>query len=334
MTFHAAAELIDKVEPAPAGPQDLADPDEVSRVRSMIRLDVPATIENLGDQVMASLVETTDEVLRELSACPSPEITDGLTGLLQNVKQLSPMTIIPMAWFYYFLGKEQQRLAGLRTRFQRTTRTLDPLVPALQTELERHRQARMALVKHEHVIRSQLSSLDAHIQAGEKRLAECEAILLPKLEHDARKESGDKARQMQHRHRALGEAASLVTRKVGVLRQARVTTARSLLPIQHLQTRQATMIEMAEAMLTQHIPAWRSQMAIALALHKRDDDTALEICDPDAATEVNQTFRGQLGELLIKQQQHQHDQTRTEQILRQIQAGLAEGAERALPTIA
>jgi uncharacterized protein YaaN involved in tellurite resistance len=305
-----------------------ANAEEVVRIRSRISLDDRSAIASFGDQAQTDLARYADTILRHAVASDRLNIADDLGGVLQVVENLKPATLKQVSFLQRLFGTKQRRLEAFKTDFLRA----DDQVQRTASELRR----KQASLKRDLVALDQLHdrnlvhlrTLEAHIEAGNQFLAECEAVVLPKLAREAEAADDAVATFAAETYANKRQAKEQLSRKVHDLKLSRVVALQTLPQIRLIQKGHSLLIDKLQSSLETTIPAWKSQMTIALALHRQDkvlalgrDDAEMAI-DAEALANVNQALVGAVKDVLAVHQQSQNERADGEQELRRIDGEL------------
>lgn len=263
-----------ELQPAPSDSR-AADPEEVTRALAELDMNDTASILYFGSRAQEQLTEVSDTMLegvRNKDVGPAGNALGEMVSTLRgfDVRRLDPSKERKLV--DRLLGAPKP-LARFLQSYEKVRRQID----AIGDQLERHKGELMVdIASLDRLYTATLGyfhHLAAYIEAGDRKLRELDAQLVPALERDV-ETTGDvlKAQQL----RDVRAARDDLERRVHDLKLTRQVAMQSLPSIRLVQQNDKSLVNKITSVLANTVPLWRTQLAQAVTiLRSRDAGTTL-----------------------------------------------------------
>ena len=220
---------------------------KIDRYKSRITLKDRNDIFQYGTVLQNQMVSFSDTILRQISTKDMGEISDTLTGLINDLKTFNKM--VNGGGFLDFFRSRKKKIIHIRTEYTRVERN----VIKVEQLLEKHYQA---LLKDIHIFDrlaeqngQHYRNLSMYIQAAEEKLEEARLVLL----------SGDAPAGFE-------QQIHMLERKLTDLRLSRMVSMQLVPQIRLVQTNSTTLMHKVQSGIVNILPLWRNHMVLALGL--------------------------------------------------------------------
>jgi uncharacterized protein YaaN involved in tellurite resistance len=254
--------------PAPA--------EQVRELAESIDLLDPALSVTYGARAMADISRFADDLLRRVRVSDSGPVGEILSELLLRLKKLD----------FADLGRDGpgflERLPGIGAVFNAVTRSLvrfDTVAGQVESIAARLDQSMVGLLRDIEILEQLYThnarfhnELNLFIAAGDQRLEQARARDLPRMAEEAQA-SGDPL--LAQGLRDFTEAVARFERRLHDLRLSRTLTLQTAPQIRLIQNSSQILAEKIQAGILTTIPLWKSQMILALSLHRQRGSSRL-----------------------------------------------------------
>ena len=278
-------DLITKAQAAPEAGPDLSalSPAEQQAVLSFakqIDLENAQQVLEYGASAQKNIADFSDTALAKVKTGDLGEIGTMLSGLLVELKTLEEPEKKGIAGLF---RKAKINSEELKARFS----TAEVNVDRISGELEKHK---VTLLKDVAVMDQMydrnlqyFKELTMYILAGEKRLAEVRRTTLEELKARAA-QSGD----AMDAQRANDMAANCdrFEKKLHDLKLTRQVALQMAPQIRLLQNNDSLLVERIQSTLSNTLPLWKSQIVIALGLHRSQEALKAQTAVTDMTNEL------------------------------------------------
>ena len=331
-----------------------ADPTEVARIKSTIRLSDRAALVGFGDNAQRDVGTYADTILRSILNKDTGDVGDLLSEMLLSVKGLDPTTLKDASFFERLFGGVRRRIEKFKNRFQSVAGQVDRVALELERRQDGLKRDIAMLDQLYDKNLGHLRALENHIDAGEAFVAESEATVLPALERKMEAAEGTAAQLAAQELSDTRQAVDRLSRKVHDLKLSRVVAMQTLPQIRLIQNGNSTLADKLQASIMTTIPTWKNQMTVALALHRQESALAMQkeiadttnamlkknaeqlrsgatgieretqrgIVDIDALAKVNEELIGTINDILAIQSQGRQERLQAEQEMKRIEGEL------------
>lgn len=269
-------------------PEARPNADLVSEIRAAIDLDDRQSVAAFGEHAQRAVAEFADGVLRETMNKDAGPIGELLADMLGKVQGLAPDRLKEQGLVERLLGGSRRKVVRFKEQFGSVAAQVDRI--AIELDRQRDGLRRDVAMLDQFYLRNleHLRQLEAHIEAGERYLADYEARELPGLERAAREAGAGESHLAAQRLNDARQAVERFRRRLHDLKLSRAVAQQSLPQIRLIQGGNETLIDKLQSSITTTIPTWKNQMTIALALHRQE--TALSL-DREVADATNAMLR-------------------------------------------
>lgn len=271
-------------------PIDTNSPATVSKVNELakkIDLNNQSLSITYGADTMQEIARFADSMLSRVRAKDAGPVGETLTDLLLKVKDidLSALTKddrgflerIPLIGSLF--NAAQRSLARFNTlagQVEQIASKLDEAMIGLLRDIEVLEQ----LYDHNKNFHENLS---LYIAAGKERLEKARNEELPRLKEEAEKSGDSMAAQAV---RDFAEKINRFERRLHDLELSRTITVQTAPQIRLIQSNDQTLAEKIQTSILTTIPIWKSQMVLALSLHKQKSAAKLQKDVTDTTNEL------------------------------------------------
>jgi uncharacterized protein YaaN involved in tellurite resistance len=246
----------------------LVDPSKVEILVKEIDMESSQSIMKFGSKAQTELQEISQSMLAGVQNKDVGPAGSALTEMITTIK-----------------GFDVTRLNRDRTLWDRLLGRAKPIVAFRERYSQVNEQiARISqeLMRHEHQLLKDIESLDMlydktlgfyenlafYIAAGEKKIADLDAIDIPAMEARVEEaEEGNKVKVAQDL-RNLRAARDDLERRVHDLRLTRQVTMQSLPSIKLVQENDKSLVNKIGSTLNNTVPLWETQMAQAITINQ------------------------------------------------------------------
>ncbi len=249
------------VEPGAPAPAEVAD--------ALAELDLSNSHSILffGSHAQEQLTTVSDSMLERVRVKDVGPAGEALNDMVATLRGFDVSGLDPNAepgWFARLLGKGRdaakllQRYEQVRDQIEGITEQLEGHKTGLLVDIEALDRLYAANLEYFH-------TLETYIAAGEEKLNELDARVVPEAERLA-SESGDTL--AAQRLRDLRGARDDLERRVHDLRLTRQVTMQSLPSIRLVQENDKSLVGKINSTLVNTVPLWRQQLAQAVTIHR------------------------------------------------------------------
>ena len=271
----ALAELRAAELPAPSDeivPLDAAPPATAEEIRArMAEIDISDTnsIVSFGTRAQSELQEISQAMLADVKNKDVGPAGDSLREIVSTIRGFSAEELEAgrrPSWWDRLLGRAQP-MAKFAARYEEVQGQIDRITDNL--------------LAHEHRLLKDIKSLDQlydktlgfydelalYIAAGEEKLAQIDATMIPAAERAASDGIGDDVLDAQSL-RDLRAARDDLDRRVHDLKLTRQVTMQSLPSIRLVQENDKALVTKINSTLVNTVPLWETQLAQALTIQR------------------------------------------------------------------
>jgi uncharacterized protein YaaN involved in tellurite resistance len=249
------------VEPGAPAPAEVAD--------ALAELDLSDSHSILffGSRAQEQLTTVSDSMLERVRVKDVGPAGEALNDMVATLRGFDVSGLDPNAepgWFARLLGKGRdaakllQRYEQVRDQIEGITEQLEGHKTGLLVDIEALDRLYAANLDYFH-------TLETYIAAGQEKLNELDARVVPEAERLA-SESGDTL--AAQRLRDLRGARDDLERRVHDLRLTRQVTMQSLPSIRLVQENDKSLVGKINSTLVNTVPLWRQQLAQAVTIHR------------------------------------------------------------------
>lgn len=269
-------------------PEARPNADLVSEIRDAIDLDDRESVAAFGEHAQRAVAEFADGVLRETMNKDAGPIGELLADMLAKVQGLAPDRLKEQGLVERLLGGTKRKVVRFKEQFGSVAAQVDRI--AIELDRQRDGLRRDVAMLDQFYLRNleHLRQLEAHIEAGERYMADYEARELPRLERAASEAGAGESHLAAQQLNDARQAVERFRRRLHDLKLSRAVAQQSLPQIRLIQGGNETLIDKLQSSITTTIPTWKNQMTIALALHRQE--TALTL-DREVADATNAMLR-------------------------------------------
>ncbi|GHU05850.1 tellurite resistance protein [Alphaproteobacteria bacterium] len=268
-------------------PLALTNPDEIALIAQAIDFGDPALTITYGAKAMRDIAGFSDSVLKSVRAKDAGPIGEQLTELLVKVRSIDIDQINARPGFL-----ERLPVVGALFRtVERTTAQFDTLLEQVEKISAKLDDASVSLLRDIELLeqlfgtnRGFHADLSAHIEAGKAKLEEAQSQTLPALQKKAENGDGMTAQEV----RDFKDRLDRFERRLHDLQLSRAITLQTAPQIRLIQNNDQTLAEKIQTSILSTIPIWKSQMVLALSLHKQRQAVGLQ---KDVADATNAMLR-------------------------------------------
>jgi len=271
-------------------PIDTNSPATVSKVTELaksIDLNNQSLSITYGADTMQEIARFADSMLSRVRAKDAGPVGETLTDLLLKVKDIDLSALakdnrgflerIPLIGSLF--NAAQRSLARFNTlagQVEQIASKLDEAMIGLLRDIEVLEQ----LYDHNKNFHENLS---VYIAAGKERLEKARTEELPRLKDEAEKSGDSMAAQAV---RDFAEKINRFERRIHDLELSRTITVQTAPQIRLIQSNDQTLAEKIQTSILTTIPIWKSQMVLALSLHKQKSAAKLQKDVTDTTNEL------------------------------------------------
>ena len=267
-TAHNAAEAAS--EAVAQMDTSMLSPEEIKAIEAFVhQIDVNNTDHVLlyGADAQKKISDFSDSALEAVRTCDTGEVGDMLVKLVGEIKGFSESAEKPKGLGGLFWNAKKA-ISDMTSKYDEVAANVD----TISTALESHQVQLLkdvAMFNRLYDMNTQyFKELTMYIVAGEKKLAEVRATTLKELMEKA-KASGD-AMDAQ-RANDLAANCDRFEKKLHDLKLTRQVALQMAPQIRLLQNNDSLLVERIQSTLSNTLPLWKSQMVIALGMHRSQE---------------------------------------------------------------
>jgi len=270
-------------------PIELSGPAEVERARILaknIDLSDQSLTVTYGADTMKNIAAFADSMLERVRAKDAGPVGESLTDLLLKVKGVDVSAINKQPGFleripvigslFNSVERSLARFNTLAAQVEGVTAKLDEAMVGLLKDIEILEQ----LYGHNRIFHNELS---VYIAAGQERLEKARNEELPRLKEEAAA-SGDSMKAQEARD--FADMINRFERRLHDLQLSRTVTLQTAPQIRLIQNNDQTLAERIQTSILTTIPIWKSQMVVALSLHRQKSAARLQKDVSDTTNEM------------------------------------------------
>ena len=249
----------------------------------------------------------SDHILSQIRSKDSGYVGELMTDLVVKVKEAEVdsgdegfLDKLP------FLKNASRNIKKLLQRYEK----LEVQIDKIEQQLD---QARMAMLKDITMFDSlyeknleYFQELQIYIAAGEEKIKEIQMETLPKLREEAKAKGDPMSAQLV---RDFEDTVSRFEKKIHDLKLSKTIAIQTAPQIRLIQNNDKALVEKIQTAVLNTIPLWKSQIVIALGLHRQESVLKLQKSVTDATNELL---------------------TKNAELLKQSSVGVAKEAERGI----
>ncbi|MDY5731548.1 MAG: toxic anion resistance protein [Eubacteriales bacterium] len=217
-----------------------------------------------GSDAQKRIAEFSDAAMASIKNKDSGEVGDMLVNLIGKLKGFNESSEEPKGLKRLFFNA-QKHIDGMKNRYE----TVDANVAQIATALENHQVTLLkdiAMFDELYATNSKyFKELTMYIMAGQKRLKEVRETTLKELREQAAN-SGDP--MLAQKANDLAQMCDRFEKKIHDLKLTRQVSLQMAPQIRLLQNNNALLVERIQSTLSNTLPLWKSQMVLALGLHR------------------------------------------------------------------
>ncbi len=271
-------------------PQDTAlskkEKYDVDTLFAGIDLADPSLDVHYGVETMQDISSFSHDLLTKVQAKDSGEIGESLTSLMLKVKNLdvSEMDKEPnflgklpiIGSFFNTVEKTVAQFSTLADQVDTIAVTLDQSMHGLMEDIEMLEQLYMHNETFHH-------DLNAHLEAGKRKLEQARTVELPKIQELA---DGSNDALDAQKVRDFAEQINRFERRLHDLEISRTITIQMAPQIRLIQSNNRALAQKIQTSILTTIPVWKNQMVLALSLQGQRNATALQKEVADTTNEL------------------------------------------------
>ncbi|HBR03251.1 MAG TPA: toxic anion resistance protein [Ruminiclostridium sp.] len=264
-----------KQEPAKSvGNYDVNKWNEMSPEERQRVLDVAAQINvsdsqsviQYGSLAQSDITKFSDAMLDQIRAKDSGEVGQVLTDLLGKVQEVNIDGLDPQQKGFSF----SKLFGGIKRETQKFISRYDKISIQIEKIIDQLDRAKLQLIRDITSLDSMyeknldyLKQLDIYIMAGSLKLKDLNDKVLPELKEKATK-TGDAVDAQ--RVKDMAELISRFEKKIHDLKLTRMIAIQTAPQIRLIQNNDQTLVEKIQSSITNTIPLWKNQIAIAITM--------------------------------------------------------------------
>lgn len=234
---------------------------------SQIDVNNPDHVLLFGAEAQKKISDFSDSALNAVRTCDTGEVGDMLVKLVGEIKGFSESAEKPKGLGGLFWNAKKA-ISDMTAKYDEVEANVD----TISTALESHQVQLLkdvAMFNRLYDMNTQyFKELTMYIVAGEKKLAEVRATALQQLKDQAAA-SGD-AMDAQ-RANDLAANCDRFEKKLHDLKLTRQVALQMAPQIRLLQNNDSLLVERIQSTLSNTLPLWKSQMVIALGMHRSQE---------------------------------------------------------------
>ena len=259
--------------------------DEIKAIEAFVQqIDVNNTDHVLlyGAEAQKKISDFSDSALEAVRTCDTGEVGDMLVKLVGEIKGFAETAEKPKGLGGLFWNAKKA-VSDMTAKYDE----VEANVESIATALESHQIQLLkdvAMFNRLYDMNTQyFKELTMYIVAGEKKLAEVRGTALQELK-DKAAQSGD-AMDAQ-RANDLAANCDRFEKKIRDLKLTRQVALQMAPQIRLLQNNDSLLVERIQSTLSNTLPLWKSQMVIALGLHRSQEALKAQTAVTDMTNEL------------------------------------------------
>ena len=294
---NAAAQLENLAEPAAASVAEAASEavaqmdtsmlteEEIKAIEAFVeQIDVNNTNHVLlyGAEAQKKISDFSDSALEAVRTCDTGEVGDMLVKLVGEIKGFAETAEKPKGLGGLFWNAKKA-ISDMTAKYDEVASNVD----TISTALESHQVQLLkdvAMFNHLYDMNTQyFKELTMYIVAGEQKLADVRATTLQQLK-DKAAASGDAMDAQQAND--LAANCDRFEKKLHDLKLTRQVAMQMAPQIRLLQNNDSLLVERIQSTLSNTLPLWKSQMVIALGMHRSQEALKAQTAVTDMTNEL------------------------------------------------
>ena len=274
----AAAEAVEKLD------ANLTDAEKQAIEDFIGKIDINNTDHVLlfGAEAQKKIADFSDSALATVRTKDTGEVGDMLVKLVGEIKGFNESAEKPKGLGGLFWNAKKA-VSDMKDRYDEVEVNVDEIATALekhQVQLLKY----LAMFNHLYDMNNDyFKELTMYIIAGEKKLAEVRGTALQELKEKAA-QSGD-AMDAQKAN-DLAANCDRFEKKIHDLKLTRQVALQMAPQIRLLQNNDSLLVERIQSTLSNTLPLWKSQMVIALGLHRSQEALKAQTAVTDMTNEL------------------------------------------------
>lgn len=267
ITAGDAARIVQQTLQADMVSYDEASPDRRARIESLVReLDLNDTnsIIFFGAKAQEQLTHISDQMLEGVRNKDVGPVGGTLNEMVATMRGFGINDLEPPGFFGKLFGAANPVVKFMQ-RYEEVRKQIDLISDKLDTHKTRLLTDIVALDRLYDANLEYFHTLADYIAAGDEKLRELDAEIIPKLQKEA-EASGEMLAAQQLRD--LRAARDDLERRVHDLKLTRQVTMQSLPSIRLVQENDKALVNKINSVMTNTIPLWRNQLAQAVTIHR------------------------------------------------------------------
>lgn len=251
------------------------DQDKIVSIAQNINFADPALTITYGAKAMQNIAAFSDSVLENVRAKDAGPIGEQLTDLMIKVKSINLDQINGKPGFLAQLPL----IGSLFNKMERTVAQFDTLLDHVEAISRKLDDTSVDLLRDIELLeqlfeknRGFHNELSAYIEAGKIKLEEARNRILPDMQKKAENGDGMAAQEV----RDFVDRLNRFERRLHDLQLSRTITLQTAPQIRLIQNNDQSLAEKIQTSILSTIPIWKSQMVLALSLHKQQKAAGLQ----------------------------------------------------------
>ena len=260
---------------------------KVSELAKSIDLNNQSLSITYGADTMQEIARFADSMLSRVRAKDAGPLGETLTDLLLKVKDVDLSALAKDD--RGFLGR-LPLVGSLFNSVQRSVARFNSLAGQVEQIASRLDESMIGLLRDIEVLEQLYehnknfhANLSLYIAAGKERLAKARDEELPRMKQEAEQSGDSMAAQAV---RDFAEKINRFERRLHDLELSRTITVQTAPQIRLIQSNDQTLAEKIQTSILTTIPIWKSQMVLALSLHKQKSAAKLQKDVTDTTNEL------------------------------------------------
>jgi len=255
-------------------------------IADTIKLDDSQAVIQYGVGAQSKIAGFADTILNEIRNKDSGYVGETMTNLMLKIKEVD---VAGLQKDQGFLGK---LLGGIKAQFTKFMARYEKLGSQIDRTVAELEKARMQLIKDITMLDTlyqknveYLSELDVYIAAGQMKIEQARAEILPVLQAKAQ-ESNDPAdaQKLQDFNQFLNR----FEKKLHDMKLSRMISIQTGPQIRFIQNNDQTLVEKIQSSIINTIPLWKNQIIIAISLFRQKGALEMQRSVTDTTNELLQ----------------------------------------------
>lgn len=247
---------------------------EIQRRMAEIDLANSQSIINFGAAAQGELTAVSSQMLEDVRSKDLGPAGDSLTNIVTTLKGFSTEELEPgrkRSWWERLTGGAATSVEKFIERYE----TVQAQIDKITNDLDLHQHKLLIDIKALDVLYQKTLSfydeLALYIAAGEAKLSELDATVIPAAQAAAEAASDDQKMLKAQALRDLRAARDDLERRVYDLKLTRQVTMQSLPSIRLVQENDKSLVTKIGSTLVNTVPLWQSQLAQAITVQRSQD---------------------------------------------------------------